>query len=222
MPKVSEEYFAQKRKEIVDAAYRVCMKKPITSMEMKDIILETGFSHGVIYRYYSELDEVLHDLVVRINRSNRIDEMLQDILDRYEAPEWKQTIIDVCHLLATYLEESEKDILKLSIYSDVLAMNDPERVMRIASKLDNNDRSPLLNLEALLHDFMERVINEENLQPLKPTDEILQFMIATFHGIQTGYVLANCYQTEHITDRYKPTPMFECLAGSVIYMMGGC
>ena len=85
MPKVSDEYFEQKRKEIVDAAYRVCMKKPITSVEMKDIIAETGFSHGVIYRYYSELDEVLQDLVIRINRSNRIDERLMEILDRYKA-----------------------------------------------------------------------------------------------------------------------------------------
>ena len=66
MPKVSDEYFEQKRKEIVDAAYRVCMRKPITSVEMKDIITETGFSHGVIYRYYSELDEVLQDLMIRI------------------------------------------------------------------------------------------------------------------------------------------------------------
>ena len=44
MPKVSNEYFEQKRKEIVDAAYRVCMKKSITSVEMKDIIAETGLS----------------------------------------------------------------------------------------------------------------------------------------------------------------------------------
>ena len=63
MPKVSEEYYKNKRKEIVDAAYRVCTRKPITSVEMKDIIEETGFSHGVIYRYYKDLDEVLKDLL---------------------------------------------------------------------------------------------------------------------------------------------------------------
>ena len=51
MPKVSEEYYKNKRKEIVDAAYRVCTRKPISSVEMKDIIEETGFSHGVVYRY---------------------------------------------------------------------------------------------------------------------------------------------------------------------------
>ena len=52
MPKVSEEYYEKKRREIIDAAYRVCARKPITSIDMKDIIAETGFSHGVIYRYY--------------------------------------------------------------------------------------------------------------------------------------------------------------------------
>ena len=158
MPKVSDEYFEQKRKEIVDAAYRVCMKKPITSVEMKDIIAETGFSHGVIYRYYSELDEVLQDLVIRINRSNRIDERLMEILDRYKIGEWKRTVKEVCGLLASYLEETEIDILKLSIYSDVLAMNDPKRVMRIASRLDKDDRSPLLILEAMMQRFLERVV----------------------------------------------------------------
>ncbi len=221
MPKVSDEYFEQKRKEIVDAAYRVCMKKPITSVEMKDIIAETGFSHGVIYRYYSELDEVLQDLVIRINRSNRIDERLMEILDRYKIGEWKRTVKEVCGLLASYLEETEIDILKLSIYSDVLAMNDPKRVMRIASRLDKDDRSPLLILEMMMRKFLERVVHEEKLHPIRSTDEILQFMIVTFHGIQTGYVLSNCYQTEHITERYKPAPMFDCLADSVIYMMGG-
>ena len=93
--------------------------------------------------------------------------------------------------------------------------------MRIASRLDSNDRSPLLIPEEVMRKFLERVVVEERLQPIRPTDEILQFMIAAFHGIQTGYVLSECYPTEHITDRYKPAPMFDCLADSVIYMMGG-
>ena len=67
MPKVSEEYYEKKRREIIDAAYRVCVRKPISSVEMKDIIAETGFSHGAIYRYYKDLDEVLHDLVITVN-----------------------------------------------------------------------------------------------------------------------------------------------------------
>ena len=79
MPKVSEEYYKQKRREIIDAAYRVCARKPITSIDMKDIIAETGFSHGVIYRYYKDLDEVFRDLVITINKENKIDDRLHVI-----------------------------------------------------------------------------------------------------------------------------------------------
>lgn len=46
MSRVTEEYYEMKKKEIIDAAYRVCLKKPITAIEMKDIIAEAGFSHG--------------------------------------------------------------------------------------------------------------------------------------------------------------------------------
>lgn len=35
MPRVTEEYYEMKKKEIIDAAYRVCLKKPITAIEMK-------------------------------------------------------------------------------------------------------------------------------------------------------------------------------------------
>ena len=48
MPKVSEEYFQIKRKEIVDAAYRVCIRKSISAVELKDVIAETGMSHGIL------------------------------------------------------------------------------------------------------------------------------------------------------------------------------
>ena len=40
MPRVTDEYYEKKRREIIDAAYRVCVRKPITSVDMKDIIAE--------------------------------------------------------------------------------------------------------------------------------------------------------------------------------------
>ncbi|MCR5153458.1 MAG: TetR/AcrR family transcriptional regulator [Lachnospiraceae bacterium] len=83
MPRVTEEYYEMKKKEIIDAAYRVCLKKPITSIEMKDVIAEAGFSHGVIYRYYKYLDEILSDMVIRINTDNRVDKMVEKILHLY-------------------------------------------------------------------------------------------------------------------------------------------
>ena len=95
MPKVSEEYYKQKRREIIDAAYRVCARKPITSIDMKDIIAETGFSHGVIYRYYKDLDEVFRDLVITINKENKIDDRLNEILAKSDIHNWEQTVYEL-------------------------------------------------------------------------------------------------------------------------------
>lgn len=58
MPKVSEEYFEKKKRQIADAAYRVCLRKPVMMVTMQDVIEETGLSQGGIYRFYKNLDEM--------------------------------------------------------------------------------------------------------------------------------------------------------------------
>ena len=40
MPRVSADYYENKKKEIIEAMYRVCAKKPVTSVVMKDVIEE--------------------------------------------------------------------------------------------------------------------------------------------------------------------------------------
>ena len=221
MPRVSEEYYEKKRREIIDAAYRVCLKKPITAIEMKDVIAETGFSHGVIYRYYKDLDEVMSDLVITINTENRVDESVEKILTDAGLKNWESAIRNICSMMADYLQKVGFDLLKVSIYCDVLAMSDPERVLRIAEKLGGDAQSPLLYLVNALSDYLASVIKDNKLKTVKPLNEIMEFFIASYHGIQTGYVLTESYKAEHIRGRYKPTEMFSCLAESMILMLGG-
>ena len=158
MPRVSEEYYENKRREIVDAAYRMCTRKPITSLEMKDIITETGYSHGAIYRYYKDLDEILKDLVITINANNKIDDRLEAILAKAKPDKWEKTIYAICGMLADYMKEVGTDLLKVSIYSDMLAMADPERAMNIASRLGKDEQSPLLYATVATEKFLKDVI----------------------------------------------------------------
>ena len=219
MPKVSEEYFEKKRNEILDAAFRVCLKKPITSIVMKDVIEETGFSHGVIYKYYSDLDEVMTDMVVRINSQNRMDGELRDIFEKYDTKEWETAIREVCDLLAGNMRKVGRDVLKVSLYCDTLAMSDPERVARIAANLSSEGQSPLVYLVILMTDYLNKVIKKEKLHPAKTVDEIIQFMIVTFHGVQSGFVLSGCLEEEQLRGQYTPETMFSCLADSIISML---
>jgi AcrR family transcriptional regulator len=221
MPKVSEEYYKNKRKEIIAAAYRVCARKPVTSIDMKDIIAETGFSHGVVYRYYKDLDEILKDLVITINTENRIDDRLDEILEKSDIRHWEKTIYDICGMLADYMKEVGTDMLKVSIYGDMLAMTDPERAMKISMRLGKEELSPLLYATQAMTEFLTKVVKENKLKPSSTVDEIIQFFIINYHGIESGYVLSECFKVEHIEGKYKPEDMFGNLATSIVLMMGG-
>ncbi|MCR4941009.1 MAG: TetR/AcrR family transcriptional regulator [Treponemataceae bacterium] len=221
MPRVNEEYLENKRKEIIDAAYRVCTKKPITSVVMKDIIAETGFSHGLIYKYYRDLDDLLRDLVIRINQQNKIDDKLDAIINKANTNKWKSTIQQICDMLSEQMLETGTDIIKISLYSDMLALSEPERVSRIAKKIDKDAQSPLFYLVKVLEEYLEKIIREKSLKPVKTVDEIIQFIIISYHGIQTGYALSASYDAQHLKDKYQPKQMFSCLAQSIISMLGG-
>jgi len=221
MPRVSEDYYEKKRREIIDAAYRVCARKPITSIEMKDIIAETGFSHGVIYRYYKDLDEIFKDLIITINSENKIDDRLEEILAKSDIKHWEITIYEICDMLADYMKEVGTDMLKVSIYGDMLAMSDPERAMRISSRLGKDELSPLLYATQAMSEYLEKVVKENKLKPATSVDEIIQFFIVNYHGIQSGYVLSECFKVEHVEGKYKPEDMYWNLATSVVLMLGG-
>ena len=217
MPRVSEEYLEQKRREIVDAAYRVCVSKPITSVGMKDVIRETGFSHGVVYRYYKDLDEVLTDLVVRINSEHKIDDKVDSILAS-AGDDHDKAIHNICAMLSDYMQEVGVDLMRVSIYCDVLAMSEPERVLKVAGKISSEAQSPLV---PSLGSYLTRVIDSRKLSPVRPLDEILEFFIASFQGIQTGFVLTESIKIEGMEGRYKTDKMFACLADSVVLMVEG-
>ena len=194
MPKVSDEYFENKKNEIVDAAFRVCSKKPITSVVMKDIIDETGFSHGLIYKYYKDLDEVLRDLVIKINLQNKLDEKLDAIIESNESKisKWKSVIREICGMLSQQMIDSGTDVIKISLYSDMLAMSEPERVSRITKNLDVDTQSPLLYLAQVMEQYLKKILSVKKLRPVKTVDQIIQFIIISYHGIQTGFVLSEC------------------------------
>lgn len=46
----------------------------------------------------------------------------------------------------------------------------------------------------------------------------MQFVVASYQGIQTAYVLSECYESSQLKNKYRPKKMFGCLAESVIAM----
>ncbi|MGL6175177.1 MAG: TetR/AcrR family transcriptional regulator [Cellulosilyticaceae bacterium] len=59
MPKVSEDYLEERRQFIIECALKVYEGQTLYRMTMRDIIRETGFSQGNIYRYFKSVPELL-------------------------------------------------------------------------------------------------------------------------------------------------------------------
>lgn len=66
MPKVSDEYREQRRREIADAALKAFRRKGFQAASMADIIAESGLSAGAIYGHYPSKDELIKAVALTI------------------------------------------------------------------------------------------------------------------------------------------------------------
>jgi AcrR family transcriptional regulator len=62
-PKVAEEHKEYKRKQILEAATRVFIRKGYQKTTMKDVVEESGLSRGGVYLYYGSTEEMILDLL---------------------------------------------------------------------------------------------------------------------------------------------------------------
>ena len=58
MPKVTDEYIADKKSYILKCTGEILKEKPLYLVTMRDIIKKAGFSHGIIYHYYANLAKI--------------------------------------------------------------------------------------------------------------------------------------------------------------------
>jgi len=164
---------------------------------------------------------VLCDLVITINTKNKLGDKLEVILSKANSKDWQEVIREICNLMAEQLKNTDRDVLKISLYSDMLAVSDPERVKMIAERIGEDNQSPLLEVVTAMYGFLMNLIQDKKLKPIKSVDEIIEFLTATYHGIQTGYVLSGSYDADELGGKYDPCKMFSCMAESIILMMGG-
>ena len=86
MPKVSYEYVQEKKNSILEAAIAVCKVKPLYEITMRDIIKASGVSQGGIYRYYSDLDEILIEVINQVNVNADYKHIIDEITDTSNCP----------------------------------------------------------------------------------------------------------------------------------------
>ena len=218
MPKVTQEYIDNKKKFIVDAAYRVCLRKPVEMVTMMDVIEEAGLSQGGIYRFYKDLEEILSDVIAGMRMNyNIIDEMEQlfGVSDEMSFEEGVHKILDI---LADVMEKHLMDIQKINFDLTVLAINEPERAEKIIGGIKGMSSLGYLSTVALPNLFKESKKRKYKLRD-KP-ENIANFISAAYTGIEMNCILTACYKAP-MGAQCKPRPLFDTLAKSIIYLCGG-
>lgn len=105
MPKMPEDFLLKKREEILDAAQKIALEKPLPHVSMKDLIRACGVSQGAIYHYFSSLDEIWLGLIERFYQADDVLTHLQQIISQPLLPEEI-----VCQCLAELCENLRRTI----------------------------------------------------------------------------------------------------------------
>ncbi|MBP5262170.1 MAG: TetR family transcriptional regulator [Clostridiales bacterium] len=217
MPRVSEEYLAGKRKEITDAAHRVCLRKPVSMVTMMDIINETGMAQGNIYRYYTDLDDILRAMILDMRESYSIIEETDRIFENADSESAEVIMGKIFDMLADKMEEQLMDIQKINFDLSVMAINDPERIAKIMSGFrSEGNLEHLVNRTALL---MGKAAASGELHPRQPLEDIIRFLSSSYSGIQMNCIISACY-TQSPMAGYEPRKLFGTLKETMMYLLG--
>lgn len=189
MPKVSHEYVIRKKNAILEAALSVCTVKPLYEITMRDIIKASGVSQGGIYRYYSDLDEILVAIINQANANADYKQAVDAIIENSDAP--KKTIEKLFTFLGEYIKENLSTVGKIQFELTILFANNPERQTKILPNITENASGQYL-IERIFNTIHEG-ISLGNFQPEVSLEDLFTFIITSIDGIVRDVVLQKCY-----------------------------
>ncbi len=219
MPKVTEEYFENKRNMILDAAYKLCLKKTVSTVTMLDIIKEAGLSKGGIYRFYPDIDVLFAAMIDRIRIGADLKIKVDEILNQAKDGAYQKTIYDIFNLLGAFMEERIMSTEKIDFELNVLAMNAPERVERILQHTTVGGNKDYLSQRTT--DFFMRLEQEGKVKFKISGEQMQAFIASAYSGIRMNCIVRRCYYG--ITDKddvsCNPVKQMQMLAEAVASFM---
>ena len=220
MPKVTEEYIAEKKQKITDAAYTLCLQKTVSTVTMQDIINETGFSQGGIYLFYKDIDEIFSDMILSLRKRVNIKEKIDAVLDRKDSLKPAEITDALFDMLAEFMTDELMGIEKIDFELSVLAMNAPQRVDKIMKNIPGTGNMEYLTLRTM--EYFTGEMERGNIHPRVNAKELLSFISSAWSGIQMTCIVNNCYTHERnpLTACYQPKIQLKLLAKTVNYLIG--
>lgn len=219
MPKVSAEYFDQKREEIINAAYKVALTKSISSITLKDVRDEAGLARGGMYRYYNNLDEILGGLILKINSENLYSRDINNILINKKSTSRKpKTVLKkLCELLSEYLTSRNSNNLILAIQFEVFCIHEAERCLNIMNSIKDEYENSNIYLFTALTDYINSEIKKGTMKPVMPVNELIEYFFTIYKGILFQYTITKSIQPN---EKYDTKSIYKALYETMIALLG--
>lgn len=222
MPKVTERYLANKRKEIIDAAMRVCEAKPAYKITLRDVVRECGISVGGIYNYFASIDDIFVEII------NYAYADLPSTLELSEMLESESPVSEIITVVFKHKGRRIDDLYgrygKFMLELDSIMLNDVERRENIISKYNGTyDWEAFVSLVSA---FITKHVNDGTIKPIVPLPHIL---LTIGNGVNTAkdVVITGEFAYKRLlelglTEQECSTAegMMEVLAGVVLELLG--
>ena len=216
MPKVSEEYFDNKRKIILDAALKVFSKKPSYTVSMKDIIKESKLSQGGVYKYYSNIDDIIISLINR----NKIEVNPKDIInENYNNPE--KVIFEFLETYKNCFFETTKEYGKIFFELFPLILNDRSRFKKYVKKIDSSVNF-VYWIETLFA-YFDKKIKEKYFNPISNSPNIYIQISSMLEGVETELILTKYYNKKgeyKIDLETELDDLIKSIYKTILFLMG--
>lgn len=212
MPKVTDEYLAGKRNFILECTNEILKEKPLYQITMRDIIKKAGFSQGVIYRYYANIDEIYIDLI----NKNPISNLLEQRIDYLVSSEQtiKSVVSDCIVSIGEYIEELLKSIGGKTCFELLVTYAyDAEKRNAIFPKLQF--KQSLEYAQNKIVEYLMQKIQQGVLQTSISVDSIIMFTGISIDGIMQSVAMNTVENAEDKTIVDVPE-MFQTLAKALI------
>ena len=220
MPKVSKEYFDNKRKIILDAALKVFSKKPSYTVSMKDIIKESKLSHGGVYKYYSNIDDIIISL---INRNKILVNPKDIIKNNYDYPE--NAIFEFLEAYKNYFFETTKEYGKIFFELYPMIINDRKRLKKYVNKIDSSVN--FVYWIETLFGYFDKKIKEKYFNPISNSPNIYIQISSMLEGVEAELILTKYYNKYYNKNRdykidveTKLDDLLETIYKTILFLMG--
>lgn len=210
MPKVTEEYLMEKRNYILQCTHEILQEKPLYLTTMRDIIKKAGFSHGIIYHYYANLDEIYVDYINQNTINNSLGQKIDAILISEQTE--KEILFKCIIAMGEYIEEFLKSVGGRTCFElIVFYAYDFEKRAVIFPKL--RFKQSLEYAQSKIIDYVSCEVEKGVFHPQIPIHSLIMFVSSFIDGIAQTVATSTA---GGVNNSKEISTMFETLAKAVI------